>query len=103
MPIEINTLVDAINELRSRGYVCDFMFDDGSMLCKNTNSRFRPDELTIEEIFRFEGESNPDDMSVLYGISAIDGTKGIVVDAYGMYEDASISEFIKKVKINKQT
>ncbi len=101
MQEEINTLVDAINELRSRGYVCDFILDSGVMLCKDTNSRFGPDELTIEEIFRFEGESNPDDMSVLYGISALDGTKGIVVDAYGIYEDSSISEFIKKVKINK--
>ena len=41
------------------------------MLCKDTNSSFGPDELTIEKIFRFEGESNPDDMSVLYGISAL--------------------------------
>ena len=101
MANEINTLVDAINELRSRGYDCDFIFDNGVMLCRDTNRRFGPDELTIEEIFRFEGDSNPDDMSVLYGISAHDGTKGIVVDAYGMYEDASITEFIKKVKINK--
>ncbi len=101
MPKEINSLVDAINELRSRGYVCDFILDSGVMLCKNKNSRFKPDELTIDEVFRFEGDSNPDDMSVLYGISAKDGTKGIVVDAYGTYEDESIGEFIKKVKINK--
>lgn len=97
----MNTLVEAINELRAQGYVCDFIIDDGAVQCRDSDNRFKPDELTIEKIYRFEGDSNPDDMSVLFGISASDGTKGIIIDAYGIYENTEVSEFMKKIKITK--
>jgi hypothetical protein len=98
---EINTLIDAINAMRSKGYNCDFILKDGAMLCKNTKSSFKSYELVIDKVFRFEGNSNPDDMSVLYAVSSLNGTKGIIIDAYGMYEDTEIGEFMKNVKIGR--
>jgi hypothetical protein len=38
-------------------------------------------------------------MSVVYGIEATDGTRGVVVDAYGVYADPRLSEVLKNVKV----
>jgi len=43
--------------------------------------------LTIIKTFRFEGDSNPSDSSVLYIIEAKDGLIGYSIDAYGVYSN----------------
>ena len=45
--------------------------------------------------------ADPDDMAVVYGILSDDGARGIVVDAYGVYADPRLSEFLKNVKIRE--
>jgi hypothetical protein len=52
--------------------------------------------------YRFEGISNPDDMSILYAIETSDGRRGTLVDAYGFYSDDETGEFINQVEINKK-
>ena len=98
----MDTLVEILETLRKTGYKCDFLLKGGLMHCKDTNEKFTSDELLIEKLYRFEGESNPADMSVVYAVKSSNGTKGIIIDAYGTYEDSGISEFMKKVKINKE-
>ncbi|HEX2964057.1 MAG: hypothetical protein HF300_08335 [Ignavibacteria bacterium] len=95
------TLSQTINHLRDKGYTNDFKMTDLGMTSKETKEVFKPEELTIERVYRFEGESNPDDMSVIYLIKADNGTKGLFVDAYGAYssyDGIDLMEFLKKVK-----
>lgn len=56
------------------------------------------DELSIVEHYRFEGASDPDDMSVIYAIKSDDGLKGIVADAFGVYANPDLGGFLEKVK-----
>ena len=102
MPEERNTLVEILQKLRKQGYTCDFLINSGKIHCKDTKEIFKADELVIDKVYRFEGESNPDDMSVLYAITSSDGTKGIIVDAYGTYEDEDLGEFMKKVRMGSK-
>ena len=44
--------------------------------------------------YRYEGESNPEDRSILYGIETANGEKGTVVDAYEPYSDTFVTKFI---------
>lgn len=92
-------LVEILNTLRERGYVNDFELMQGGMLSKQTNEIFQPDDLVIESVYRFEGNSNPDDMAVMYAVKAVTGTKGIIIDAYGTYEDNTLGDFLRNVKI----
>ena len=39
-------------------------------------------------------------MDVLYVIETEDGTKGLVIDGFGAYSDAALSEFFKEVEDN---
>lgn len=90
-----------IPQLREKGYTNDFELIEGGMFSKQTGEIFQASELIIEKIYRFEGDSNPDDMAVLYGIRALSGTKGIVVNAYGLYDNDDLGNFLRNVIIDE--
>ena len=76
-------LTQKMAELDKKGYTTQFKFEGKALQDRTSGKNYQPQELTITEEHRFEGESNPDDMSILYAIEARDGTKGTVVDAFG--------------------
>lgn len=60
----METLVEAMQRLRSMGYVHDFSATSGGDLwCGECRSSHDPATLSIAETVRFEGDSNPDDES----------------------------------------
>jgi hypothetical protein len=97
----LSTITEVIEYLRNKDYVNNFEIHDGNLTCKETGESFTPGEMIIDEIHRFEGDSNPDDMSIIYALTAISGTRGVIIDAFGTYSDPEISEFIKKVSVKE--
>jgi hypothetical protein len=93
------TLSEAVEGLRKRGYTANFEFLDKTFKAVNSGKTFRPDQLTIVEHHRFEGVSDPDDMSVLYAIEANDGTRGTIADAFGPQANPELGAFLKTVKM----
>lgn len=81
------SLADALNDLKERGYVADFATDIVCLYCGELDIRLNPEEFQVEEVYRFEGDSNPDDSSVLYAITSATGVKGTLIDAYGAYSE----------------
>ncbi len=95
-------LTEKLAELEEEGYKADFKLEEGKLKVVDGEQSFSADELTIKEDFRFEGESNPDDLSILYALEAQDGTKGTVVHAYGPDANDALSEFMKDVKEDEE-
>lgn len=93
--------IDAMRDLRRRGYSADLEFRDDALHEIVSGRRFRPDELAIVEHHRFEGASDPEDMSVVYAIESNDGVRGIVVDAFGAYADPNLAAFLEKIKVRE--
>lgn len=58
---------------------------------------YAPEDVHIQNFYRFEGDSNPDDEAILYAIQTTDGIKGTLVDAYGPSADADVNAFILQV------
>ena len=94
---EMKSLAECTNKLTAQGYIAQFKVDENGVLNADDKT-FKPEDVIIVNFFRFEGFSDPEDNSILYAIEASDGTKGTLVDAYGPYADANVSEFIKKVE-----
>lgn len=97
---QFDTLSEAISNLQGRGYDLDFNLTANHLQCKNLDTKFDPNNFKIDEFHRFEGMTNPDDMSILYGISTTDGKKGTLVDAYGVYSEPLSAEMVRKMKIS---
>jgi hypothetical protein len=65
---------------------------------------YTPEEVKVLNFYRFEGNSDPADNSILYAIETSDGGRGTLVDAYGPYADSKISSFMQQVdEIKKKT
>ncbi|MEO0332724.1 MAG: phosphoribosylpyrophosphate synthetase [Bacteroidota bacterium] len=97
-----DTLVEAINDLKKRGFDHDFNLEQDRLYCKQLKMHYRPKEFMITEVHRFEGMSNPDDNSVLYAIETSNHDKGVLVDAYGTYSEALSDEMLAKLKASYQ-
>ncbi|MBF9143107.1 hypothetical protein [Hymenobacter properus] len=97
---EERSLVNVENRLTKDGFTHDFKVTDGRLHTLDSASpkSYTPDEVTIVDFYRFEGESNPDDMSILYAIQANDGVKGTISSAYGTYADSDTDDFLKQVE-----
>ena len=89
------TVVGEIEALRARGYTVDFsVTSDGQLRCNTCHHTHRPTDAVIESTARFEGDSNPDDEAVVFGLRcSACGVRGVLVAAYGptaSAEDAAV-------------
>ena len=101
---EMKTLVACINSLVKSGFTEDFKITGGKMKALKREKSYIPEEVKILSFYRFEGESDPADNSILYAIETADGSRGTMVDAYGPYADSKITSFIGQVEdCNKKT
>jgi hypothetical protein len=93
-----DTMSEAVNELQKRGYTHDFNLEKEWLFCKQNQCRLRADEFEIDEVYRFEGETDPGDENIVYAISAKNqDLKGILVNAYGVYADQTSAELVHKL------
>jgi hypothetical protein len=93
------TLSSAIDGLKSRGYTLDFNLRHDCLECKSVEKFWKSNDFHVDEVYRFEGMSNPDDSSILFAISISDGKKGTLVDAYGAYAESITQEMMDKLNI----
>lgn len=94
-----DTLTEAITVKQAEGYTFDFNLSNSKLDCKKLNRTFDSTEFNVDAFYRFEGDSNPDDSSILYAISTEYGIKGLLVDAYGAYSDNLNAAMIQKLKM----
>lgn len=100
---EMATLTDVLEDLRVRKQDHEFKMEEKGFTPGN-NKYYEPDDLTITKTYRFEGESDPADSSILYLLEASDGMVGYSLDTYGAYSshDDRYYEFMDKVRKNDQ-
>lgn len=98
MEKSFGTVSQTVEGLKREGYTMDFNIHQDCLTCHKTNTVLSPDEFEIDAVYRFEGESNPDDEAVVYAISSpIYKVKGILVNAYGPYADEVSNALVQKL------
>lgn len=101
---EMRTLVYCLNYLVRQGFTADLKITSRGLTILGREKTFSPEEVKILNFYRFEGDSDPADNSILYAIETSDGTRGTLVDAFGAYSDPKVTSFMQKVEeINKKT
>ncbi|HET8859032.1 hypothetical protein [Marivirga sp.] len=88
----MNTVTEKIKELRNQGYTEDFFFEDGQL--RTEDDSFKQEDISKVEEYRFEGKSNPDDLSILYQITTKSGKKGTIADGFGPSANQELTQFI---------
>jgi hypothetical protein len=98
MEKDFGTLSQTVERLKALSYTLDFNIRQECLTCHKTNIALSPEEFEIDAVYRFEGESNPDDEAVVYAISSpVFGVKGVLVNAYGIYADEASDVLVQKL------
>jgi hypothetical protein len=103
-PAEMTTLSQVIEKLRLKRQDNEFILEPGGFTIGH-GKYYQPQDLKIIKTFRFEGESDPSDESILYVIEGNDGTVGYSVDAYGAFsnhDDVQYDEFIVRIPMEER-
>jgi hypothetical protein len=89
------TVSKAIEELRKRGYTTDLNIEGNFIKC--SEGKFSAGDFEIEDVYRYEGISDPGDEAAVYAIKALNGIKGIFVTGYGISADTDSNEILEKL------
>jgi len=96
---DLTTLTACLKMLDGKGYTVQFQVAEGNKIKSlATENMYAPEDVRISNFYRFEGESNPDDNSILYAIETNSSEHGTLIDAYGSNNDVAITDFIKSVE-----
>lgn len=95
-------LAEATKDLNSRGYKQEFEVTDAGNKLLADGTKYDPEDVKIVEFHRFEGVSNPSDMSIVYALKTAGGEQGVIIDTYGVRGDSELSEFLLKVEKNNK-
>lgn len=103
--MEAPTVVEEIEALRARGFTADFSVTaDGKLRCDACGHTHDPSDAVIESTARFEGESNPDDQAVVFGLRCGGcGVRGVLVAAYGPTATAQEAAVVTALSLPRPT
>jgi hypothetical protein len=96
-----DTVADAVNGLKQRGYNIDFNLEADKICCPKTPLELKPADFEITEFHRFEGDSDPADEAVVYAIESRNGDRGLLVTGFGISAEGVGEEMIEKLRVKR--
>ncbi len=95
----METLSAAIRRLELAGFADAFRARPEGLLAIGANQIYAPEDLVVDEIVRFEGDSDPEDQAVLFALRSNDGrARGTFVASYGPMADPTSAEIIRRLE-----
>jgi hypothetical protein len=96
---EMNSLSMVMAKAVKNGYTESFKVTGRGLISQDDPEHpYPPEQIQVINFYRFEGESDPADNSIMYQIETPDGHKGVLVDAYGPYADEKTNVFMQQVE-----
>lgn len=88
---------DYIKAYQEKGYSKSYRAADGKLVDLESKATYDPDVVYIVAEHRFEGNSNPGDMSILYVITTKDEHKGTVLVNYNPSNTTELATFFNEI------
>ncbi|WP_339920250.1 hypothetical protein [uncultured Flavobacterium sp.] len=70
-----STVSEALDELKELGFSYDYNINQEDIIKK-------PAEHQVKHVYRYEGDSDPGDSAIVYGITSSSGKKGVFVAGF---------------------
>lgn len=100
--VNMESLVSVLGSSVLAQFITQFNITNLGLISLTTQKVYQPNQVRVLHFYRFEGESNPDDNAILYAIETNEDEKGTIIDAYGMYNDSLVTNFMKRVQEMKK-
>ncbi len=96
-----DTVVEAINDLKKRGFSLDLNISFDQLLSKDLY--LYPEDFEVIETYRFEGNSDPEDEDIVIALaSKTSDAKGVFTGAFGSYANNESFNTIKNITVNNR-
>ena len=100
----METLREALKRLEQRGFREALVARPGGLLGPTGEDAATPEEWVVDEIVRFEGESDPGDEAVLFALHSTDGRiRGTFVSSYGPHTEPDCAAVIRRLRFDGAT
>src|SRR5882724_10292743 len=94
----METLADAVNRLSAAGYTDDFRAEADGLRGVASGCLHAPESLSIDEVVRFEGISDPDDEAIVFALRCGEhGIKGTYAIPYGAKMESIDAEMVRRL------
>lgn len=100
MMYSYDTLSEAVNDLRKRGFTVDFNLQENCLVCHS--DKFDIEDFEVAEVYRFEGNTDPADEAIVFGIESKTGIKGVLVSGYGVSAEGMSAEMARKLSLQNR-
>jgi hypothetical protein len=87
---QFNSPAEALDDLKKRGYEADFQPQSDCLYCSDLDLRLYEEEFHVDEVYRFEGDSNSVALAIVYAFTSPTGVKGTVLDGTGTQDSSPI-------------
>ena len=94
----MDTLVERMQQLRAEGWAEELSVSDLGLRCDDCDCWTTPDEVEVDAMYRFEGESDPGDESILFAISLPCGHRGMLPASYGKDTPQDVADVLKRLR-----
>ncbi len=86
------TVLEALEDLKEKGFHHDFNLHHEIIIAN-------PQDYAVEHVYRYEGDTDPDEESVVYGIVSISGQKGVYVAGFSANSENQAALILEKLCI----
>ena len=86
------SVLKALKELKSMDFVVDFNLQEEAIMNN-------PENYKILHIYRYEGDSSPDEEAVVYGIKSNSGEKGVFVAGFSANSESHAARVLLELSI----
>lgn len=94
----MTTLKECVDKLQADGYTENFLVSEMGIEAPTNGKTYIPNQVLIDNFYRFEGESDPADSAIVYAVTTNDGIKGILIDSYGATDNPDKARFVSEIE-----
>ena len=97
----MDTLSDRMRQLHAAGWTVQLSVSDGGLRCDGCSCWTAPEDVSVDEVYRFEGDSDPGDESILFAISMPCGHRGLLPAAYGNDQMPEVGDVVGRLRLQR--
>lgn len=91
-----DTVVDAEAMLRGQGYTADVQLLHGVLHFRDGDATTSTEQVVVERLYRFEGDSDPGDEMVVFGVrDPASGARGVLATAFGLAAAPDVVDHVR--------
>ncbi|WP_040474005.1 hypothetical protein [Flavobacterium frigoris] len=87
-----STVSEALDNLKEMGFAYDFNIHENEIVND-------PSVHEVKHVYRYEGNSDPGDSAVVYGIKSTSGKKGVFVSGFSANTNSEAARVLNKICI----